>query len=37
MAELLQEIECKLKHEDDFLMRARLEEAANLFTVFFRI
>ena len=33
VAELLQEIEGKLKYEDDFLMRARLEEAAAHFTV----
>lgn len=32
VAELLQEIECKLKHEDDFILRANLEEAATLFT-----
>uniref|UniRef100_A0A6A7FV94 Signal transducer and activator of transcription n=2 Tax=Hirondellea gigas TaxID=1518452 RepID=A0A6A7FV94_9CRUS len=31
VAELLQEIEGKLKHETDFLMRARLEEACTLF------
>lgn len=32
VAELLQEIESKLKHEDDFLMRARLEEAFTHFS-----
>ena len=33
VAELLQEIEGKLKYEDNFVMRTRLEDAATHFTV----
>ncbi|KAF2355356.1 STAT transcription factor protein interaction [Trinorchestia longiramus] len=33
MSELIQEIECKLKHEQDFPKRTRLEDAASHFTM----